>query len=722
MALNTNTFRTRRYLRTKFKEGRYLLASEASDLQLESLDLMREFIKLSYGNFAVGKAFQPEQTASDELTIRPGYAWVDGVPFLLKSGTDSKVILGVVPTGAALSEASKTTSDDGGKVLDVSGLANGNYSIVCEAFEELVKPSGTGAVDTNLQGVNVDEETANKARLMYKLHVVETNSLNSSPTFPISGPHYVNEIVVTPTGGANFVVTANDISQDVNGADRQVIFDNAADNLPYGSAAAEYINGLLIDSDGNEMVITSITTTDGGATVRFLLDREVDYNSSNPKAGWPVITTNVPYKLVKADFYVTSTSGIPLGRHYWRIADFTMSGGVVTAVTDQRVVTEVNSFETDHNLALIGGGDISWDLGSDEFSFTDDLLVTIPGVAGRATIEAASSPIIIPANGNVAYVLLDRYAATDYSVTPVIVNKSDVPNNVNVYIVLERFDDRVLVAGNTSIGDQDTTTVGNSVDPRFAGHNHDGSNGESSDIEPTSILFTAGLGYRIDMSGNHLRFTPNPSSPDEYVQFSAANSNPNMLIHEEGGCELRVFDSSIAAPKASLQLYADTEQWEIAGLKSGTRIDISRNGSIILRIEDQLSASSEQVVTIQPGRFNSTSGLGLASQIHHKNIARCGGVVNTWNGSTPTIISGFNIASVGAVVVKGRLVGAINVQFTNALPNANYVVFAMQRSSIGASPRICRTLGGSTTGFSMQLTDGGGSGLDGEIQFMVYEM
>ena len=43
MALRFNTFRSQRYLRSKFVEGRFLLASEATDLELELIDLL--FIK-----------------------------------------------------------------------------------------------------------------------------------------------------------------------------------------------------------------------------------------------------------------------------------------------------------------------------------------------------------------------------------------------------------------------------------------------------------------------------------------------------------------------------------------------------------------------------------------------------------------------------------------------------------------------------------------------------
>ncbi len=43
MALKFNTFRAQRYLRSRFVEGKYLLASEGTDIELELVDLMRKF-------------------------------------------------------------------------------------------------------------------------------------------------------------------------------------------------------------------------------------------------------------------------------------------------------------------------------------------------------------------------------------------------------------------------------------------------------------------------------------------------------------------------------------------------------------------------------------------------------------------------------------------------------------------------------------------------------
>jgi len=458
MSLTNNTFKSKRYLRTKFREGKYLLSSEASDLQLESQELIKEFIKSSYGDFALDDAFKPDQTSSTQITIKPGFAWKDGLPFILKSGSDAKVILGNVPVGVTLTEVSASVGNKGGKRLVLSGLANGSYSVVVEASEELVKPSGVGAVDTYLQGVNVGEETAVKSRLIYKLHVVLTSALTSTPTYPLASPnHYVNEIIITPTGGSNFLTSSTDITQDLNGADRKIIINNSTANIPYGSEAQEYVGGLLIDSDGNEMVITSITTTDAGATVQILLDREVDYNSSNPKAGLPIITTSVPYKLVKADYYVTTTTGEPLGKSYWKLANFVFTAGAITSLTDLRHITAVNSFEKDLNIRLTGGGNISWSTGTNNLSWSSDLRLGMPG---NTIGVIPTGSVNLPTNGSVSYITLQRSNTGFISYTPAVATMDSLLNSAHIYVFAYRTDNRVYFPDNGSIGNGQTILLG----------------------------------------------------------------------------------------------------------------------------------------------------------------------------------------------------------------------------------------------------------------------
>lgn len=460
MALPTNTFRRKRYFRSKFREGKYLLSAEASDIQLESYQAIRDLVKDTYGNIAVGVSFKPDQISSSVIRLRPGEAWDDGIPFILKSGTDPKVIQGILESGITLSESSATISDIGGKSLDLSGLADGNYSIVLENKEEIVRPVGVGAVDSYLEGVNVGEETENKIRLICKIHVIQTSDLTETPTYPLAVTnHFVNKIVVTPSPGANFIVSAIDITPDINGADRRVVFNNSLGNLPFATNAEDFINGILVDSDGNYLTITSITTSDGGATVQMLLDREVAYNSASPHAGLPVITNGIPFTLYKRDHYVTSSSGDPLGKHYYRIADFSFATGALTNITDLRVVSEVNTFGVDPNVRFVGGGLISWDIASGQLLFDSNFQVTLPGNVGKANIVGPAI-VTLPANGDVAFIYLNRSSLIDYNVSPIIVAKTSVPPSVDAYIFAERRYDRIYFPHGGSIGDSETGILG----------------------------------------------------------------------------------------------------------------------------------------------------------------------------------------------------------------------------------------------------------------------
>jgi len=465
MALPTNTFRTLRYYRSKFRESKYLLAAEATDLQLESFEQLRQFVKNTYGDIAVGPAFRVDKLSGTTIVIRPGEAWLDGIPFLLKSGTDAVVNPGVLPTNTdtSLFDMSATPTDIGGKRLVFPPtVANDNYSVVIEAIEELVREAGSsGAVDAFLQGVNVGEGTEHKLRLVYKTHVVKTADLTETPTFPLIPAitnHFVNRIKITPAGLSGTINTAITITPDINGADLTANFNNGGFVLPFAADASDYIFGRLIDSDGNVLIITSITTSDGGMTVDMRLDREVKVGDNDPKAGLPVITASVPYYLVKRDHYTTDSNGSPLGKRFYRVADFNFTSPVVGDPTDKRVSSNINTFGVDPNIRLREGGIISWNASFNLLTNSSDYEITTQGMVGKAKVAAGS--ITLPLTGDVAYVYLNRQAIADYFVVPTVTAKTNVPSSVDVYILAERGSQRVYFPHNGSIGDSETGFLG----------------------------------------------------------------------------------------------------------------------------------------------------------------------------------------------------------------------------------------------------------------------
>ena len=58
--LKFNSFRAQRYLRSRFIEGKYLLASEATDIELELIDFCRTLVKHTLGDVAVEDGWKTE--------------------------------------------------------------------------------------------------------------------------------------------------------------------------------------------------------------------------------------------------------------------------------------------------------------------------------------------------------------------------------------------------------------------------------------------------------------------------------------------------------------------------------------------------------------------------------------------------------------------------------------------------------------------------------------
>src|SRR5574338_1282551 len=109
--LRFNTFRSRRYLRSKFVEGKFLLASEATDLELEILDRLRESVQSQLGDVAIADAWQVQRLSTTQILIKPGEAWFKGLPFTMRSGKDQLVTgailsIGTVPVGVTAADDS----------------------------------------------------------------------------------------------------------------------------------------------------------------------------------------------------------------------------------------------------------------------------------------------------------------------------------------------------------------------------------------------------------------------------------------------------------------------------------------------------------------------------------------------------------------------------------------------------------------------------------------
>jgi hypothetical protein len=354
MATTINFYRPNRKYRMVFREGRFLLNTEAGELQLEVLQALREHIKSVFGPaVAVANAYKVEVDSIDSarVVLRPGSAYVDGYPITLRKGSDTLYQIGSVPVEFTSADFIRLNSGDPsgeGIALQFGGptpVAAGTYSIIIEIREDLV----TAQQDPFLRSANLNEATADQHRLVYDIHIVPSSQLDSSP-MPYTGSaagNFVNEVEITRNGTNYAVVSTTPItgSEAIDGRNLDVVFNNgngtSTARFPISNSdLLEYRNGLLIDSNGTPYFITNMVVTPGNAsritmTIDLEKTRPLQLGTFQPN---PVITDGIPYKLVKRDLYVTSSSSLPEGRRFFRIADVVWNGSSFDAegITDLR--------------------------------------------------------------------------------------------------------------------------------------------------------------------------------------------------------------------------------------------------------------------------------------------------------------------------------------------------------------------------------------------------
>lgn len=431
--LRFNTFRAKRYLRSKFVEGKYLLASEATDLELEILDVLRKTVQNTLGDaVAVEDAWKVSRLSPTQLLIQPGEAWVKGLPFSFREGKDQLVSgailsLGTVPVGVTITD----DASGAGKIItfnDGATTPTNNYRISVVATEELI----TDVDDPFLKNVNLTETTAQKIRLNFKLNIVpvslqstsslpyrdESGTAGSPTNFPNVGgsasPNLQNEVVVTPTAAGNgelISLTVITGSEGIDGRDLQLVVrnnpglggGNPFPQSPVGQAA--FANGTLIDSNGNSFYVNAIFNDTVSTQLVIRIDKEPDQPN-------PEIINGSPYTLVKREVFVTDDiNGSPQGRLYWNIADidFNTTNGLVheSSVTDLRDVMNKSQYYQEvvnqkFDLQLVDGGTVSFDAATSLFTWSAPLRLINPYGAVQ-TIAAGSARLVD--GGSLHYIL-----------------------------------------------------------------------------------------------------------------------------------------------------------------------------------------------------------------------------------------------------------------------------------------------------------------------------
>ena len=405
MSTTNNFYRPKRHFRSVFREGKFLLNTEATEIQLEVLDRLREQIKQAYGpSVSIQDGLLVEaDVVVGRVIIRPGYSYVDGYPINLTSGEDPIFSLGVSPadfTAADFVKVAKTGSNVGGLALNLGGASPidaGEYLIVLELKEELI----TAAQDPYLRSANLSESTADRHRLIVDVHLIpkyiDNNvmlglSLDSSP-IPYRGSaanNFVDSVQITASGSNYALVSALPITgaEAIDGRNLELQINNGNGSTTAAFPTSnvdirEYIHGKLVDSNGTEFHISNMFVTPGNPTRMTL---QIDLEKTRPVQlttfqSTPVLTDSVPYQLVKRDLFVTSAGQLPEGKRFYPIAEVDWNGSTVSTIDISDLRPKILARDGVLDLIRNGGlnltseGAVYWELDDEFLAWSDDLYI-----------------------------------------------------------------------------------------------------------------------------------------------------------------------------------------------------------------------------------------------------------------------------------------------------------------------------------------------------------
>lgn len=124
MSLKFNSFRSERYLRSRFLEGRLLLATENTDLQLEMIDKSRETIRNTIGDVSIENGWKVEK-----YTLTTNVTSVSGTTLFLDTTVLDLAIVGdeVLKNGSRVDSISSIDTNNNSITLPTIGtVASGD--------------------------------------------------------------------------------------------------------------------------------------------------------------------------------------------------------------------------------------------------------------------------------------------------------------------------------------------------------------------------------------------------------------------------------------------------------------------------------------------------------------------------------------------------------------------------------------------------------------------
>lgn len=387
-----------------------MLANEAGDLELELVDLYRNYIKKYIGNAAIDTGWKVELLSPTEVIVYEGEGWFEGFPFQNRGANDQLVSGSILDKGEVYDnlitvEDYMSGSIRGKKINFPAGTTAENYQIIISAEEQIVYSSGSGIVDPFLRNYNVPEDTANKFRTLYKINVLPVADQTTTPTpyagyYSASNKNLTNYIEVVTS--SVIVADITDVNQQrLDGRRWDITVVNTSSRFPVSvDDRSEFENGKLIDNNGNTYHLISIRNSSTPGSVVLRIDDEVGQDE-------PTIAADglTPFYLYKKDiFYADSSTGIPQGRLYWPIANVNVTSSGIShssEIVDLRNrVLSASDFrdivKAKFTIKTAGGGDIQWQYSGgavDIFSFSSAFSLINPAGVTQ-TIPAASSAIM----------------------------------------------------------------------------------------------------------------------------------------------------------------------------------------------------------------------------------------------------------------------------------------------------------------------------------------
>lgn len=272
--------------------------------------------------------------------------------------------------------------------------------------------------------------------------------------------------------------------------------------LSWSSALRIYFPGELGGVSYNE--VASGSQALGASSVLYVvLDRESEGAAVTLQvaSSWADYLAVVSGEEDRLDY-------LPIGFHHAGAGLFLLNGQVLrdgyalegmardTQYGQQAEVTQVRSQQKDNlNLALVGGGDISWDAGTGILTFSAHLDIEFPQSSGRNRVSAAS--FTIPA-GSVLYVTLSRNPSGVAVLTPVVAAYGSVPDTDSALVLASHrsIDSRVYLWDGTALSDGETARLGG-VRTGVQFFWKSGGLGVNSQVYDLTSLVSANTEYRV---------------------------------------------------------------------------------------------------------------------------------------------------------------------------------------------------------------------------------